>query len=194
MPLLGSCQRSVKKEAAPKPRKKQPRPVSMADLVEGQSESGRARIFGTTGDEIRINFMRMVQRLENGCWNWAGSINKSKGYGVASFGKGRGFLAHRVSRILFTGNIPDGMLVLHTCDNRRCVNPDHFFLGIDRDNARDSMIKLRKPSKLKASDIPEIRRLYFERGLSQQAIAGMFGVTQSNVCCVLTGKTWRHVK
>lgn len=149
------------------PRKKQPRPVAMEDLLEGQSGEGRTRLLGRTPAEMRRKFMTFVTKQPDGCWIWTGSINKSKGYGVASCGKG--FLAHRVSYILFIGTIPLGVLVLHTCDVRPCVNPAHFFLGTDGDNARD------------------------KQGLSQAAIAERFDVTQANISCVLRGKTWAHV-
>lgn len=193
MPSLGTCQPSGKKAAAPKPRKKQPRPVEMADLLIPGMGHGRRRLFVGTPTEIRHQFMAMVEKSKGGCWLWRGSINKSKGYGVASFGPGCGFLAHRVSYVLFIGTIPDGFLVLHDCDVRRCVNPAHFFLGTDGDNAKDSMRKLRKPSKLKAEDIPTVRKLYFEQHWSQQAVATRFQVTQSNISHVLKGKTWAHI-
>jgi hypothetical protein len=193
MPSLGTCQPSERKAVAPRPRKKQPRPVRMADLLGGQKLNGRKRFLGTTPTQIRKRFMLLVEKTKSGCWLWNGSINKSRGYGIASFGKGRGFLAHRVSYVLFVGAIPRGLLVLHDCDVRRCVNPAHFFLGTDGDNAKDSMNKLRKPSKLKPQDIPVIRRLYFEDCWSQRRVAAHFGVTQSNISHVLKGNTWAHI-
>lgn len=193
MSSLGTCQPSVKKEVVPKPRQKQPLPVSMADLLAGQCENGRKRRFGTTPSEIASNFMALIDKQDNGCWMWRGAVNKSRGYGVASFGRGRGFLAHRVSHVLFIGSIPLGKLVLHKCDVRLCVNPGHFFLGTDTDNARDSMLKFRKPSKLTSGSVRKARHLY-KKGMSQRRIAEMLGVTQPNISHVLRGNTWAHVK
>jgi hypothetical protein len=71
-----------------------------------------------------------------GCWEWMGFIRPS-GYGQVHQNK----LAHRVSWELHNGPIPNGVLVLHKCDNKSCVNPDHLFLGSHRDNTQDMMSK-----------------------------------------------------
>ncbi len=74
-----------------------------------------------------------------GCWNWARGSFRA-GYGAIAHGK-RTLKAHRVSYELHVGPIPAGMLVCHKCDNPRCVNPDHLFLGTVRDNALDMVSK-----------------------------------------------------
>lgn len=73
-----------------------------------------------------------------GCWNWIACTNP-KGYG--QFTQLR---AHRVSYELYVGPIPEGLSVLHKCDNRRCVNPDHLFVGTQDDNMKDMKRKGRK--------------------------------------------------
>lgn len=73
------------------------------------------------------------------CWEWVGAVN-NKGYGYIHAKVGR-FLAHRVSYELEYGPIPEGMCVLHKCDNPRCVRPSHLFLGTIADNNRDMMAK-----------------------------------------------------
>ena len=73
------------------------------------------------------------------CWNWTGWTS-SAGYGmIGNNDKDRG--AHRCSWELSNGPIPKGLCVLHKCDNRRCVNPDHLFLGTKGDNNRDRVKK-----------------------------------------------------
>lgn len=78
----------------------------------------------------------------NGCWEWQGVRNNS-GYGVLSIGHSGRMLAHRFGWQLHRGPIPDGVHVLHTCDNPPCVNPDHLYLGTPADNARDRVERVR---------------------------------------------------
>lgn len=79
------------------------------------------------------------------CWEWQKYICRSTGYGRLSDSDGRTKIqAHRVSWRLHHGEIPQGMLVRHTCDNRRCVNPSHLLLGTQADNVRDMIERNRQ--------------------------------------------------
>ena len=86
----------------------------------------------------------------SGCWIWIGSTGNS-GYGKTRFNHSDDLLAHRVSYLGFKGEIPQGMCVLHSCDTRTCVNPQHLFLGTHSDNSKDMVAKGRHkcPAKLR---------------------------------------------
>lgn len=124
------------------------------------------------------------------CWNWTGTCS-DKGYGMIHrrrLEKPTGLRAHRASWLLHRGAIPDGLCVLHRCDNRRCVNPDHLFLGTVADNNADMLAKGRqRTAKLSATQVREIKG----SPESMPALARRYGVTLQNIIKIKRGETWR---
>ncbi len=126
---------------------------------------------------------------KDGCWLWQGAIN-SRGYG--SFGyKGKIVQAHRLSwEICF--DKPKNS-ILHKCDNKTCVNPDHLFEGTQRDNMRD-MVNKRRYSR-EGLIIPDrfIQRIINLKGrVTQSKIAKIFGVTSVHIGAIQSGKRRYH--
>lgn len=131
------------------------------------------------------------------CWIWTRSTSDT-GYGC--FHDGRAYSTHRYSWILHNGPIPPGMCVLHRCDNRPCVRPDHLFLGTKRDNSIDMASKGRGLTPcLKGEAHGEARLTDYavcviltspETG---RALASRFGVSESAVSLVRRGRTWVHI-
>jgi len=89
----------------------------------------------------------LIRKAVDDCFEWRGG--KSEGYGRKHF-NGRTQFTHRIAWEWANGPIPEGMCVLHTCDNRACCNPNHLFLGTKGDNARDMCSKGRHANQVKA--------------------------------------------
>lgn len=139
---------------------------------------------------------KVVKIPFHGCWEWIGQPMKV-GYGYISDEKGEDSYAHRVSWRLHRGGIPDGLCVLHKCDNRLCVNPDHLFLGTRTENQADAASKGRMPRgdkhwnvKMSDRDVEEARMLLL-RGETHANIAQRFGVSRQAITNISLGRRRR---
>lgn len=140
---------------------------------------------------VEGRFWSKVEKSD-GCWWWRGAVGP---HGYGTFKAEAGFVrAHR-----FAISAPEGVVVMHRCDNRRCVNPAHLQLGTHSENMRDMVEKGRPPrgvdrpnAKLRDEDVVGIRAAAAD-GQSSAAIAGSLPVCRSTVRSVIAGETWGHV-
>lgn len=148
-------------------------------------------------DLLKKRFLDKTKATETGCLIWQGAIGSHGRYGICG-AMGKGWLAHRLSYTIFVGEIPPNMNVCHTCDNGLCVNPEHLFLGTQRDNVHDMENKKRSNhpagenhgrAKLTENDVEHIRANH-ANGLSQRELATAFGVTKTTIARIVKRKGW----
>lgn len=137
--------------------------------------------------------------IDDGCWEWTGSKNKS-GYGQCSRNGRISGMAHRVSYEYLVGGLRKEDLLCHKCDNPGCVKPSHLFPGTHKDNAQDSKAKGRNNrgsvngmSKLNAGQVAEIIRLSAD-GVTREEVAAMFGISSCHVTDLVRGNRWAYLE
>lgn len=133
----------------------------------------------------------------DGCWNWI-AYKDRWGYGRLQFSK-KMQSAHRVAYQLYVGEIPEGLCVLHHCDNPACCRPDHLFLGTNNDNVRDRMNKGRGAigekhgmAKLTEEQVKTIRSKRSE-GAHATDLAKQFGVAQRTISKIVLYQKWAKI-
>lgn len=148
---------------------------------------------------LRKRLTKNAKKADSGCWEWQLALDRY-GYGKFSY-KHRTYKAHRISFLVFKPEEwdPNPLLhICHTCDNRKCVNPSHLFLGTHIDNIQDRMQKGRKSgarreqhgnSKLSEKDVEEIKALA-QLGFTDAAIAECFPVGRSAIRKITSGANW----
>jgi hypothetical protein len=139
---------------------------------------------------------RVDRRSPSECWNWLSSTNQD-GYGGIRDDNGGWEKAHRIAWAMTNGPVPDGSCVLHRCDNPRCCNPAHLWLGTRADNNADKVAKGRQPrgsatgrAKLTEEDALSIRK--DER--SQRELGRIYGVHHSTIWSIRQGRNWAWLR
>jgi len=123
------------------------------------------------------------------CWLWTAA--KCHGYGQVSI-NGKRYRPHRITYMIYKGEIPEGLQINHHCDTPLCVNPDHLYAGTQKQNLIDSVSRGRHHlQKLKASDIPVI--MSYKGKLSRRELGEIYGVDKTTIRNIFIGKTWSFV-
>lgn len=150
--------------------------------------------------DLELRFWDRV-RVGDGCWEWFGE------FGHGGYGKYRPastqqkvIKAHRQAWIWIHGSIPAGKLVLHRCDNRKCVRPGHLFVGTHAENMADMLAKGRSAygergghAVLTEAQMQDVYRDVKYRGKSERETARRFGVTRGAVQGIVNLKTWKRI-
>lgn len=146
---------------------------------------------------------KVNKNTENGCWEWV-AAKVRHGYGRIMVQK-KVKLTHRVSWELHNGPIPEGLHVLHRCDNPSCVRPEHLFLGNQEENMRDMVIKGRSShstgtngenhyrAKITTKDVRDMRKKYSNSKTPLRVVAQEFGLSKTHVNKILLRKIWKHI-
>ena len=142
---------------------------------------------------------KVVKTTENECWEWLAAKHK---FGYGMFGvKNKVIYTHRFSFELHFGKIPDGLEILHSCDNPPCCNPKHLFLGTQRHNVIDMGNKDRRSggsmpgeqhpqAKLTIEIARNIRKQYSQERISQRKLAKLYNVCQTTIADIVLNKSW----
>lgn len=177
------------------------------------------RIKGKKGQNTTVErFLSYFKQDGENCWNWTGALF-AQGYGCIGISGGKVVKAHRFSYEHFIGQIPEGKLVCHKCDNKKCINPGHLFLGSHHDNNLDCVRKGRHPlikkgvlpeqfrkcigslasnAKLNEEIVKDVRkRLRNEDSVNMRDVVNGiirdYGLKRDHISSIKTNRIWRHV-
>jgi hypothetical protein len=147
----------------------------------------------TTKNILRF-WKKVDKKSDEECWNWLGACGN---YGHLTV-QNKQISSHRFSYLINVGDIPDGMFICHKCDNHFCVNPNHLFIGTQKDNMQDKINKNRGADlagtsngkhKLTDNEVMEIRN----SSLSNRKLAKLYNVSYSLIGGIKRKERWKHL-
>lgn len=152
-------------------------------------------------NKVGVKFWSKVNKAPglgpNGdCWEWVGTMNTRFGYGQF-FYRGSNWRVNRLSWTLYNNTtIPDGLHVCHSCDNTKCVNPNHLWLGTHQDNMNDKIQKGRSKNyaHLTKKDADLVRKSFRESKQPLAVLARQFNVSKGVISGILNNKTHKDIE
>lgn len=175
-------------------------------MVADRKPNGQIRPISDYSEQEYMGLLRsrLVERAisqQSGCIEWQGCLTKN-GYGQIRVRQpaNKLMLAHRLAWTLKYGCISPGFDVCHKCDNRKCINVDHLFIGTRSENMQDMVSKGRQAdtrgeksgkAKLDSQAIGEVKRLCLS-GVTQAKVALMYGVHAAHISRIMSKKRWGH--
>jgi hypothetical protein len=139
---------------------------------------------------------KVFKRGENDCWEWQ-SVLSHDGYGRIWF-HGKFMGAHRFSWMIHNENTnPGDQQICHVCDNPICVNPNHLFLGTNKDNMQDRIAKVgwrKTTAQLTPKQVSEIRTRYQSENIPSRQLGREYGVSKTQILRIINKKSWQHVQ
>ena len=155
--------------------------------------------------EERYEKIDAVESIDGKCWEWTHSQHPY-GYGRISV-KGSWKLAHRFSWIKYNGEIPENKQINHRCHNELCVNPEHLYLGTQKDNVLDAVERgnfkdretgdthgeINGKSKISKDDVKRIRKEYEETDKTYFQLADAFGISYAQIGRIVRRERWSHI-
>lgn len=167
------------------------------------NSEGRYRVAKATKKEklsrLKELYEKQVIRQE-ACWDWKGTLHRT-GYAVIQY-DGKQIGAHKASWLIHKGALTEKLWVLHKCDNKKCTNPEHLYLGSPSRNSLDREERQRRPikrgifhpnSKLTDEQVLEIKKL-IRIGVPMTKISRDFKISYGSIEAIKNRKTWKHVK
>ena len=159
----------------------------------------RKRLLSDVHCSLRCRLLHYSFQNDKGCWVWYRGKDWD-GYGIISIND-KSDKAHRISYKTFVEDFPENLQVLHKCDNPSCINPDHLFLGSNKDNMHDKIKKGRDRVRGEQSVISklndvQVRKLRedFKNGIKYSQLGPKYGITPEQASNIVRRKVWKHLE